>query len=510
MKWKLFRIVPLLALVLTIARAEAQEVAPKREMRAAWIATVDNIDWPTERGLSAIEQQKELIAMLDSLKAIGINAVVMQIRPNADALYQPGLEPWSKWLTGKMGVAPDPYYDPLAFTIEECHKRYMEVHAWFNPYRTAGVDEELVDEQHVTRTHPEWLVTYGKMRYFDPGLPETRAFVTRVIQDVVRRYDIDGVHFDDYFYPYKVKGQEFNDSASFAAYPRGFASNQRDDWRRDNVNIIIKMLSDSIHAIKPYVKFGISPFGIWRNVANDPRGSETSGGQNYDDLYADILWWMQKGWIDYVVPQLYWHIGFKVADYEKLAKWWAKNSNGVQLYVGHGAYRTSAASKTKEWADGMEINRQLTLNRVIPEIKGSCYFSAQSLYKNLVGVSTNMKRDFYQYPALIPTMPQKDSVAPAAPTSIRLYKGKDGVMVTWNSAKDSGMPLDATRYYVVYRMDKHSDTNRAQSIYAITRDCSVMIPYSSQGRKVKYRIAVTALDRLSNESAPTPPVTVKL
>lgn len=504
----------LAALLLTVtAAAWSRTASPKHEMRAAWIASVENIDWPSAKGLSPDQQRQEFIKLIDRLKDVGINAVIVQIRPCADALYDSKVEPWSMYLTGKQGAAPTPYYDPLKFMVEECHKRCMEFHAWFNPYRTIrDTSYKDIDPTHVIRQHPEWLVTYGNQRYFDPGLPQTRSHVLKVILDVVNRYDIDGVHFDDYFYPYKIKGVEFPDSASFAANPRGFAPDQREAWRRDNVNLIIRMLHDSIRAAKPYVKFGISPFGIWRNKANDPRGSETSGGSNYDELYADILLWMQNRWIDYVVPQLYWHIGLKVADYKTLAQWWSKNSNGTPLYIGQGYYRVDKKSKTKEWADGKEIGRQLALNRAIPQIGGSFFFSAKSFLDDNLKVNEQLKTQYYQYPAIIPQMKLIDSLPPAAPAHLTLKDRKSEARLSWSVADTTATEMDKARYFVVYQFKDSVDYSNPANIYTITRDCSIILKKEKgkSKKRVRVRFSVTALDRLYNESKPTKAVTVKL
>lgn len=511
MKRKLPLLSLTLALLLASAVAWGGSSAPKREMRAVWIATVDNIDWPSARGLSPKQQQQEFIQLIDRLKDIGINAVIVQVRPCADAFYNSQFEPWSAFLSGKQGVAPKPFYDPLAFMIEECHKRCIEFHAWFNPYRTVSdTAYASIDSKHIARKHPEWLVSYGKLRYFDPGLPQTRNHILKVIKDVVSRYDIDGVHFDDYFYPYKIKGLDFPDSASFAAHHRGFARNQKEAWRRDNVNMIIRMLHDTIRAVKPYIKFGVSPFGIWRNKVNDPKGSETSGGQNYDDLYADIRLWMQNRWIDYVVPQLYWHIGMKVADYKTLADWWSRNNNGIPLYIGQGYYRVDPKSKVKEWADGKEISRQLTLNRTIAGIEGSIFFSAKTFMNNPLRVNEQLKKQYYQYPALVPPIRQIDSIPPLAPKRIGVSYHRSEVKVRWEANDTTASEFDKTRYYVVYRFKDSVDFANPANIYTITTEPEVVMKRAKRGRRERVRLAITALDRLYNESDPSEDVVVRM
>ena len=281
---------------------------PKYEFRAAWIATVENIDWPSKKGLSVDSQKVEFIRQLDMHRRNGLNAVVVQIRPAADALYPSSYEPWSEWLTGAQGRPPSPYYDPLEFMIEETHKRGMEFHAWCNPYRAVfAIGKSSIVPDHITRQHPDWFVRFGNTLYFDPGNKEVQQYVTTVIRDIVRRYDIDGLHFDDYFYPYDIfedrPGHDFPDKASYAKYGNGMTEG---DWRRSNTDSIIVQVGRAIKEEKPHCKFGISPFGIWRNKRTDPEGSETQAGQtNYDNLYADILLWLKNGWIDYVAPQIY-------------------------------------------------------------------------------------------------------------------------------------------------------------------------------------------------------------
>ena len=365
----------------------------KREMRGAWIATVANIDWPSQRNLTSKAQREEMRKMLDNLAKSNINAIVMQIRPTADAFYPSALEPWSHWLTGKQGVRPADYYDPLEFIIHEAHKRCIEVHAWLNPYRvTNSSNINILSKDHIYFKNKNLFVKYGDKYYFDPGLDETRAFLNRVVQDVVERYDLDAIHFDDYFYPYKEKNQDFPDDISFMNNPRGYAPNQRNDWRRNNVDLVIAELQQTIKSIKPWVEFGVSPFGVWRNDNVDPRGSATRAGvQNYDDLYADILKWLKEGSIDYVVPQLYWEIGKKVADYEVLVKWWSENSYGKNLYVGLYASQLGSTSAPEAWRKGNELMRQLRMNRNYPQVDGAVYFSAAPFMKNKQGLKDSLQ-----------------------------------------------------------------------------------------------------------------------
>ena len=374
--------------------------------RGAWIATVANIDWPSKEAVGNDSlQQAEMTWLLDSLESLGINAIIFQVRPMADALYKSEFEPVSHWLAGKQGswkpTPPLPEgkeiqmpYDPLEWTIEEAHKRKMEVHVWLNPYRVnlASMDTSLICADHIWRRHPEWFWEYNKQWYFDPGLEVTREWICTIVQDIISRYDVQAIHMDDYFYPYPAGGKPLPDQQTFLQHSRGFEDIR--EWRRDNVNRAIEAISETIHECKPEVQFGISPFGVWRNAKVDSTGSATQAGiTNYDDLYADIRLWIQRGWIDYVLPQLYWEIGKRVADYEILAHWWANEVRGTRcrLYIGMAPYRLENASPKSPWGQGNEIGRQMHLNRTIPEITGECFYSTRPLLRNPRGVCDTIR-----------------------------------------------------------------------------------------------------------------------
>lgn len=373
---------------------------PEQEFRAVWIATVDNIDWPSKKGIPVDSQKAEFIRILDLHKSNGMNAVIMQVRPATDAFYPSPYEPWSEWLSGVQGKPPSPYYDPLAFMITETHKRGMEFHAWCNPYRADfSIGKASIAPSHITRLHPTWFLEYGGKKYFDPGNKEAQAFVVEVIRDMTERYDVDAIHFDDYFYPYRIAEKEFPDSVSYQQYKNGLT---KDDWRRSNVDSVIVGLSRMIKQTKPWVKFGISPFGVWRNSDKDPRGSNTKAGQtNYDDLYADILLWLQKGWIDYVAPQLYWEFGHKAAPYEVLIDWWSKNTYGKHCYIGLGIYR---AGSSDAWKDSTLIPRQIELLRNTPNMQGMIFFSSKTFNKNPNGWNDSLRLHYFKEPALVPEM----------------------------------------------------------------------------------------------------------
>ena len=371
------------------------------EFRGVWVATVDNIDWPNRGDFNSDSQKAAFIRLLDMHQRNGLNAMIVQIRPCTDALYPSQYEPWSEWLTGVQGRPPFPYYDPLAFMIEETHKRGMVFHAWMNPYRAEfNIKNASVAATHVTRLHPEWFVTYGDKRYFDPGNKEAQQYVTQVVRDVVSRYPVDAIHFDDYFYPYRIAGKEFPDEASYLLYGKGM---KKDDWRRSNTDSIISMLSRAIKKENSKCQFGISPFGVWRNKEKDPvDGSNTNGAQtNYDDLYADILLWLKKDWIDYVAPQLYWEVGHKIAPYEVLLKWWSTHTYGKHCYIGMGIYR---ANTNAAWKNVNQLPRQIEAMRNTPNMKGMIFFSSKTFEKNPNGWNDSLRLNYFKDQVSVPAM----------------------------------------------------------------------------------------------------------
>lgn len=394
----------LLSLVFSLISHSKLISQPNYEFRGVWIATVDNIDWPVKGMVNADSQKAEYIRQLDLHKKNGMNAVIVQVRPSADAFYPSPYEPWSQWLAGTQGKPPSPYYDPLQFMIKEAHKRGMEFHAWCNPYRADfKIDSSSIAPSHITRIHPEWFLTYGDKKYFDPANKEAQKFVVSVVGDIVNRYDIDAIHMDDYFYPYRISGLEFPDSIS---YLRSGTKLNKDDWRRSNVDSIIRMISLVIKKEKPWVQFGISPFSVWRNKAQDPDGSDSNSGQNnYDDLYADIVLWLKEKWIDYVAPQLYFEIGNSRVAFEKLLNWWSKHSYGRHLYIGMGIYRASGnLPPNSPWKNPNELPDQIKLLRQYPNVQGSIYFSSKTFNTNPNGWNDSLQNNYYKTPALIPPM----------------------------------------------------------------------------------------------------------
>ncbi len=469
---------------------QAPQIHPKREFRGAWIQTVGQSRYQQMNSAAMKHYIKGMIRKLDNA---GINAVIFQIRPEADAFYKSNLEPWSRYLTGKQGLAPDdPTFDPLAFIIEECHKRGMELHAWMNPYRVqSSIQSELAPE-HIYWRQPERFLQYGNQRYFDPGLPENREHINHVVRDIVLRYDVDAIHMDDYFYPYPIAGQPFPDDNSFNNYAlsQGFDSNQRDDWRRSNVNLLIQQLKSTIASTKPWVRFGISPFGIYRNKRSTPDGSETNGLQNYDDLYADIKLWVQKGWIDYNMPQLYWEIGHKLADYTTLAEWWNANNFEQPLYIGQDLKRS---------VDKSELGEKIRQSRALSFVDGNCYWYGYLILDNYNDVANTLATETHRAKSLIPAYTHMHKGRPSKVKKLTNVFTEDMHFLTWEGDKQINNP-ETANYYVVYRFRKGEKINieNATKIVKITGDNFYVIPY--EATNAKYTYVVTAVDGFHNES----------
>ena len=489
------KLILLLALFLATgvgAQIQQQSPYPKREFRGAWIQAVNG----QFRGIPTEKLKQTLIDQLNSLQGAGINAIIFQVRPEADALYASQLEPWSRFLTGVQGQAPSPYWDPMQFMIDECHKRGMEFHAWINPYRVKTSLKSELSPNHLYNIQPEWFVTYNNQLFFDPALPESRRHICMVVADIVSRYDVDAIHMDDYFYPYPAKGMDFPDDASFARYGGGFTN--RADWRRSNVNILIQKIHETIRGLKPWVKFGISPFGIYRNEKNDPLASKTNGLQNYDDLYADVLLWARNGWVDYNIPQIYWQIGHPAADYETLVKWWAKNTENRPLFIGQSVMNTIQNADPKNPSMN-QLPRKMALERAYQTIGGSCQWPASAVVENAGKYRDALVQEYHKYPALVPVFDFMDDKAPGKVRKVKKVWTEDGYMLFWTApkAKDE---MDRAVQYVVYRFDDKEKVNidDASHIVAVTRNNFYKLPYKDG--KNKYRYVVTALDRLHNES----------
>ncbi|MEK7729202.1 MAG: family 10 glycosylhydrolase [candidate division KSB1 bacterium] len=487
----------LLLLLLESTALFSQALPPKREFRGAWIATVINLDWPSSPFLTPEAQRAELIRLLDEMRSHNLNAVMFQVRSECDAMYPSTIEPWSYWLTGQQGKAPAPFYDPLAFAVEAAHERGIELHAWFNPYRASRqVGNYANDPNHVTVKHPEWDIQIGTIKFLDPGLPQVRDYVTSVVLDVVRRYDVDGVHFDDYFYPYPPNQISTQDNATFTSYSRGFTD--RGNWRRDNVNLLIQMIHDSIQVAKPHVKFGMSPFGIWQNGV--PAG--ISGLDAYSTIYCDAVAWLNRQIVDYITPQLYWPFG-GAQDYGKLMPWWGTQRNSRHFYPGQAPYRVNASDGN--WAAN-EIPRQVRANRGNANVSGSVFFRAETFRENYKGFADSLKNDLFRAAALPPIMAWKDGVAPNAPQNLRYERiaGTGTAGLRWEVPLQASDGDSATRY-AIYRFSNSNiqpsdlvDPSRIINITSARRNR----PQTPSTPGPFYFVA-TALDHNANESLPS-------
>ena len=505
MKHKLFY----LLLFVFISFSGFSQITDKREFRGAWIHTVGQGQY---RNMSTDEMKNYFVQLLDSLQAYNINALIFQVRPMADAFYKSDLEPWSRYLTGEQGLAPQGDFDPMEFLISESHKRNIEFHAWLNPYRVTATEFDILHPSHIFYRHPEWFVQYGEQLYFDPGIPQSKDFICTVVKDIVTRYDIDAIHMDDYFYPYPISGEQFPDDNSFNKYSAalGFSPNQRDDWRRNNVSMLIAEIKYTILMTKPWVRFGISPFGIYRNKRSTPdgSGSETNGLQNYDNLYADVKLWVEKSWIDYNIPQIYWEIGHTAADYETLIKWWSLNNYGAHLYIGQDVARTMKAADLQN-PNKNQLSRKMELVRTLPAVYGNCFWPGYELIRNNGGVADSLKSNYHKYPALIPAYTHMHEKAPKDVKSLKAEWTPQGYFLHW---KRNGTPSDPEKaqYYIIYRFANKEkvNLNDPSKIVKITRETSYQLPY--QAGKEKYKYVVTSANRFHNETKKGKSKTVKL
>ena len=437
-----------------------------------------------------------LSSQLDVLQKCGINAILFQVRAEGDALYKSSYEPWSRYLTGKQGTAPSDGWDPLAWMIEQCHQREMECHAWINPYRAKTKFTNELASNHPAVRHPERMFEYDGLYIFNPALEANRTYTCMVVEDILQNYDVDGIHMDDYFYPYPVAGVEIPDERFYRADPRGFASIE--DWRRDNVNLLIRDLHFLIRDIKPWVKFGVSPFGIYRNNpsgVNSKEGSATNGTENFDDLYADIVCWVENGWVDYNIPQIYWNLGTKAADYEVLIKWWNDYCGQRPLFIGQDVERTVKGIDPRNPASH-QMPAKYDLQRSMSNVKGSCQWYAAAVVDNPGNYRTVLEQVYHSTPALQPLMPYIDSKAPKKPRKVKLTG--QGIL-TWASPK-AKREMDKARQYAIYKFAAGEKINLESSsnLFLITSQLSCQLPSAERGTVY----VVTALDRLHNESKP--------
>ncbi len=476
-----------------------EPIYKKTEFRAVWIPSVANIVWPSKKNLTAEKQQEEFSKLMDQAFDMGMNAVIVQVRPSADAFYKSTINPWSEYLTGQQGK--DPGYDPLAFMIEEAHKRNLEFHAWVNPFRASnsGEDKNWAANS-VVKTHPDWIINYDNKKYINPGLPEARQYVVDSITEIVLNYDVDAIHIDDYFYPYMSGNTKFPDDNAFNKYKAEFKDVK--DWRRDNINSFIKSVRETLRAADPYVKLGVSPFGIWRNTKADPTGADVSSTtSSYDSVFADTRLWINNGWIDYITPQIYWEFGNKYAAYEKVLDFWVKEMDknpNVHLYIGHAPYKIGTGEKNSAWQNPKELPNQLAYAQSFSQVNGSAFYNMNSLLNNPLGVKKEIS-SLYKYPALIPAMTWIDNEAPKAPTiSSTPTKGIVNLTITGD---------DDTTSVAIYRFapGEKVDTSKASALFTTLRcqnGSATLTVNNSKG----YTYVVTALDRLYNESPASKPV----
>ncbi len=460
-----------------------------------------NIDWPKYPRDEASKKKDDFIKILDFYEQLNFNAAIVQIRCAGDALYQTDLAPWSEYLSGEQGKAPENFDDPLRWMIEETHNRGMEFHAWLNPYRaTFDLDTLALSNTHDFYQHPEWMVKYGKKYYYNPGLPEVQQKFVDVVEELTRNYEIDAVHFDDYFYPYKIDGEQFQDDDTFKKY--GLPNQTLEDWRRSNVDSLVKNVHLAIKKTKPWVQFGISPFGVWKNKSTDPKGSETTAGQTtYEDLYADPLLWAEKGWLDYLAPQAYWSMNYPPASHVNVVSWWAENVDNTNLYVGNGAYKIRN-NKDKAWERKKEIPKQLTFSRKLNNIDGNIFFSAKSLLGQHKDVTKKLSRKFYRYPSKNPTPINAKRAVLNKPQVDEVSKN-DGIIQLTVSHKHP------TPRFVNYYVRK-SKTNR-QLIERVYMPPSQIVLHDSLQLPKKFakrQLAISISDAYGNES-PTTSINVK-
>ena len=471
--------------------ATATVAQQKREFRGAWIQCVNG----QFKGIGTETMQRTLTYQLDELQKDGCNAVIFQVRPECDALYESQLEPWSYYLTGEQGSRPYPYWDPLQWMIDQCHRRGMELHAWINPYRAKTKTAHANARNHVVVQHPEWTFQYDGLTLLNPARQDCRDYICDVVRDIVTRYDVDGLHIDDYFYPYPAPGVRIPDDADYRADNHGISD--RGDWRRHNVDLFIEQLYQTVHDAKPWVKVGISPFGIYRNKRSDPDGSRTNGLQNYDDLYADVLLWDRKGWMDYCVPQIYWEIGHKAADYDELIHWWNDHLTRTDLYIGEDVERTVKYRDPHDQSRH-QLSAKMALHAQLPRVKGTVLWYAKAAVDNVGNYGTSLRNVYWRTPALQPVMKHIDQKAPKKPRKLKLLS-VDGQRVLFWSAPKGDSWKDKAVLYGVYRFDRSERVSLDDNsrLVTLTPENFYELPATEAGSSV---YVVTALDRAQNES----------
>ena len=456
-----------------------------REFRGAWIQCVNG----QFMGMSTADMQKTLTYQLDELQKDGANAIIFQVRPECDALYNSSIEPWSRFLTGEQGKAPSPYWDPLQWMIEQCHKRGMELHAWINPYRAKTKTTHVLSPKHIAHKRRDLVFEYDGQYILNPAYDENRQYICHVVGDILRRYDVDGLHIDDYFYPYPAAGCTIPDENLYRRNPGGHSN--IGDWRRYNVNLFMKEMHDTIRAVKPWVKFGVSPFGIYRNKKSDPNGSDTRGLQNYDDLYADVLLWINNGWVDYCVPQIYWQIGHPTADYKTLIQWWDRNASARPLYIGEDVERT-VKYKDDDNPNQHQMPAKYKLHDFANNVQGTVLWYAKAAVDNIGNYGMMLRNVYWRTPALQPLMPFISKKQPGKPRKVKMVWTSDGPMLFWTAPKTKSKSKDwasNAHQYAVYCDG---------TLVAVTSDTFFKLPYVDG--KTKHTYVVTSLNRIHNES----------
>ena len=456
-----------------------------REFRGAWIQCVNG----QFMGMSTADMQKTLTYQLDELQKDGANAIIFQVRPECDALYNSSIEPWSRFLTGEQGKAPSPYWDPLQWMIEQCHKRGMELHAWINPYRAKTKTTHVLSPKHIAHKRRDLVFEYDGQYILNPAYDENRQYICHVVGDILRRYDVDGLHIDDYFYPYPAAGCTIPDEQLYRRNPGGLSN--IGDWRRYNVNLFMKEMHDTIRAVKPWVKFGVSPFGIYRNKKSDPNGSDTRGLQNYDDLYADVLLWINNGWVDYCVPQIYWQIGHPTADYKTLIQWWDRNASARPLYIGEDVERT-VKYKDDDNPNQHQMPAKYKLHDFANNVQGTVLWYAKAAVDNIGNYGMMLRNVYWRNPALQPLMPFISKKQPGKPRKVKMVWTSDGPMLFWTAPKTKSKSKDwasNAHQYAVYCDG---------TLVAVTSDTFFKLPYVDG--KTKHTYVVTSLNRIHNES----------
>jgi uncharacterized lipoprotein YddW (UPF0748 family) len=510
----LHRVLILLCLITALPamarrKAAADDVPDlKYEFRGVWIQTAFQERY---QKLSPSECRQYLTNFIDELSETGFNAIIFQVRPEGDAFYRSDLEPWSRFLTGRQGKAPVPEWDPMEFLIQLCHERHMEFHAWLNPYRMSASKSLQMDKNHLYYRRPDLFVRYQDKLYLNPGLPESRTHIREVVKDIVRRYDVDAIHLDDYFYPYP-SDTPFDDRAAYLTYAEmmGFNPRTNDDlpaWRRRNVNILIKSLSADIKSLKPWVRFGISPFGIYRNSASWRGGSKTRGTQCYSDLYADVLLWCREGWIDYVIPQIYWEIGHSLADYTTLVKWWNANvPETCHLYIGQSIERSLDEPRDSKPQPDLRkshahFSNKLNLAQSCRNVRGNCFWYGYQIDDNAYHVRDLLRNEIFTLPALPPAFTSLDAEAPAKVRQLSVNFTGRGLRLTWRRSSTTD-PKQQERYYCVYKFRKDERVDISDLSHLLTRTTATELLDTDVEGSRKFTYVVTAVDAFNNESKP--------